>query len=282
MVNAITLLIFTFNVSNTLTPLLHKEYPYSKGESSFGLKVKSEEEPIGPYSFAIGGPENNIYITDPVNGFIKVISATTGDIVQNIPFKGYYDDIRVDRQGMIYILDRTGQRIISLAEDGKTLEAINLEYNTVKYPCKLTLKDDNVYIKNMTQQKLINAKTKMPASSTYEVDIKGQRLDVFYLKNGNIKQIAGIKVDNIASAEFLGTDRAGNIYIQIEVKKPVTGVSLKVLRLKPSGKLTGDYTIPENDYFVWTARLLDIDGNGNIYQILPAKDHLEINVWKTE
>jgi len=138
-----------------------------------------------------------------------------------------------------------------------------------------------VFIKH-TNPTLTNVKTKASKEDMYEVDIKDERLDIFFHKDGNIKQLASLKIEGIVSAEVLGTDYKGNIFIQIETKKTDIGVYLWVLKFNPEGKLIGEYKIPHNDYFVWTARLLDIDANGNIYQVLPAKDRLEINIWKTE
>lgn len=281
MVNATLTLFLVFNVSNTLIPVLHKVYSYGKAPTSFGISKVEEEEPTGPYSFAIGGPDNSIYIPDPVNGDIKVISSSTGDIVKTIKFTGYFDDIRVDKSGRIYILDRTGERIIRLDETGKSSEVYTLDYETVKNPCKLMLDKDRVLIKNSSI--LYNPETKVTFYTPYEAGIHNGNLDIFYHKpDGTLSQIASLKVKGIVSAEVLGTDRAGNIYVQIEVKRDPEGVYLKVLKFKTTGTLIGEYTIPENDYFVWTARLLDIDENGAIYQILPKEDHLEINIWKTE
>ncbi len=282
MFQLITLFTLTFGVSHTLIPVLHKTYSYGKTPSSFGL-IKGNTEPIGPYSFAVGDPENNIYIPDPVNGNIKIVSSTTGYINKIIHFTGYFDDIRVDKDGRIYLLDRTGQRIIQLDGSGKTVNEYQLDYKTVKNPCKLTLKNADIYIKNLLSASLYDLKTKSSIPSPYEAGIHKNRLDIFYHKpDGTIMQIASVEINGIVSAEILGTDIKENIYVQIEVKKRDEGVHLKVLKFRSSGKLIGEYTIPENDYFVWTARLLDIDDEGNIYQVLPKENYLVINVWKTE
>ncbi len=281
MVNVTVLLFFTLNVSTTLTPVLHRSFPYGKAPSTFGLKKAEEIEPVGPYSFAIGGPNNDIYIPDPVNGNIKIISSTTGDVIQTVNFSGYFDDIRVDKTGKIYILDRTGARIIEIDKSGKSLKIDKLDYEIVKNPCKLVVNQQGLFIKNLTT--MYNPKTKSTGSPTYEAGIHNEHLDLFYHKpDGTIKQIAQLKINGIVSAEVLGVDKGGNLYVQIEVKKPSQGVYLKVLKFKENGTLVGNYTIPKNDYFVWTARLLDIDENGEIYQVLPGEDHIEINIWKTE
>ena len=266
--------------STSLTPLLNITYRYGKGSEYFGIEGVEKGEPIGPYSFAVKNPDGSIYIPDPVNGNIKVISSS-GSIERMIPFKGYYDDLRVDENGNIYILDRAGQRVIYLDPEGKSQKEYELTYDEVKEPCKLKIKGANVFIKH-TNPTLTNVKTKASKEDMYEVDIKDERLDIFLHKDGNIKQIASLKIEGIVSAEVLGTDYKGNIFIQIETKKTDIGVYLWVLKFNPEGNLIGKYKIPHNDYFVWTARLLDIDANGNIYQVLPAKDRLEINIWKTE
>lgn len=266
--------------STSLTPVLHKTFHYGKGPEHFGIRGIKKGEPVGPYSFAIGGPLRNIYIPDPINGDIKVVSMS-GTIEDRIPFEGYFDDIRVDERGNIYILDRMGERIIVLSEKGNTKQEYSLSYDDVKYPCKLKLKNNDIYIKSVNQI-LQNALTKSSELPLYEVSLKDDNLDIFKHENSTIKQIVSLKIKDIVSAEFLGTDRNNNIYIQAEVKKELSGVNLIVLKFDSNGHLQGRYRIPHNDYFVWTSRLLDIDEDGNIYQVLPAKDRLEINIWKAE
>ncbi len=280
MMGIMQLVVFLFGFSTSLVPLLHRTFTYGKGPENFGISGVEKGEPVGPYSFAIGGPINSIYIPDPINKDIKIVSLS-GDIERSIPFKGYFDDIRVDREGNIYILDRMGQRILVLNEKGKSETEYKLDYETVKYPCKLNFKNDKIFIKQENQT-LMDALTKSILPEQYEVSIKNERLDIFEHKNGVIKQITSFEINGIVSAEFLGTDRNNHIYVQIETRKEPVGVNLLVLKFSPDGKLIGEYKIPHNDYFVWTARLLDIDEEGNLYQVLPAEDRLEINIWKTE
>lgn len=275
----IGVVVFLFSFSTSLVPILNKTFYYGKSTENFGIRI--EKEPIGPYSFAVKSEDGSIYIPDPVNGNIKVVS-TSGVIEQVIPFRGYYDDIRVDGNGNIYILDRSGERVLYINSDGKSIKEYEVPYDLLKDPCKLKIKGDNIFISNMVDKKIVNLKSKQFSEDTYEADIKDGYIDIFFHKNGTIKQIASQKIEGIVSAEFLGTDYKGNIFIQVETKKPDIGVDLRVLKFNSEGTLIGNYKIPHNDYFVWTARLLDIDYKGNIYQVLPAKDRLEVNIWKTE
>jgi hypothetical protein len=89
-----------------------------------------------------------------------------------------------------------------------------------------------------------------------------------------------IPIMGVVSAEWLGNDKNGNIYVQVERATGETSIELLVLKFDKDGKLLETLTIPENNYYLWTSRLLYVDSDGRVYQMLPQKEIMKIYIWE--
>jgi hypothetical protein len=54
-------------------------------------------------------------------------------------------------------------------------------------------------------------------------------------------------------------------------------VVLEVMTFAPSGEQLGVRRLPENDYFIWTAKLVDVRSDGALVQFLPQRDQARLN-----
>jgi hypothetical protein len=260
----------------------HKFYSftinYGSGTGELGIIFEPETPPIGPFAFSTDN-EGNIYISDPVNSSIKIFSFKEGKISGAIPFKGLYDDLMVSPLDEIYILKRDSSEILKIEKNGK-ISSLNFD-GISKIPSKLFLWKGKVFIRKEGEISYLTKKDLEELSYFYSVEYlrKGEGKLKKIDSSGKIISEKFIKRDNLVSLEFLNEDREGNIYIQVEYLIDETKVGLEVLKLNPSGDLIDVVPIPENDYFIWTSRLLFVDDRGWIYQVLPKRDFVKINIW---
>jgi hypothetical protein len=104
---------------------------------------------------------------------------------------------------------------------------------------------------------------------------------VFILsEEGEELDMINFPIKNVISISFLGEDQNYNSYFRFEIYDPnVKGVVLSVYYLDINRHLHSAAMNMPNNYFVWTSKLVQLDDMGNIYQVLPTKDNVQINVW---
>lgn len=254
--------------------------PYGSGKEELGILIEPETPPIGPSSFSVDR-DGNIYIADPVNSSIKVFSGKEGKLLKFIPFKGFPDDIAVSENEDIYILDRTSSEIFIIRPDGKQ-ESKRIESDFSLEPSKLILWKGEVFVRGEKKIKNLSLEKKHEISYFYEVEYISRNRGILKKLNseGVLLSEFPIERDNMVSLEFLNEDGEGNIYIQIEFLISENDVRLEARKINSSGEIVSVIPIPENDYFVWTSRLLFVDREGKIYQVLPKRDFVKVNVWE--
>ncbi len=255
---------------------------YGAEENEVGIVIEPEILPIGPHSFSVD-KNGNIYIADPVNSSIKVFS-NKGKILKVIPFKDFYDDLMVSPDGDIFILKRDSSEIISIKTDGKK-DTIRIEPEISIESSKLFLWKRKIFVKSSDKFSLLsfNGKgfyEKIPYIFSAEYIEKGIGIVRKIDSTGRTLLKFPVGRENLVSIEFLNEDVEGNIYIQIEYLISDNSVGLEVLKLNASGGIISKIPVPENDYTIWTSRLLFVDEKGKIYQVLPKRDFVRVNVWE--
>ncbi len=85
---------------------------------------------------------------------------------------------------------------------------------------------------------------------------------------------------NLACADLVGIDESGNLFIETE--KYLSEIPLKVERqvlvFSKSGKLTTTIELPDIKY-LYTLKDLQIDKDGNLYQLLSYQDKVQVIKW---
>ena len=82
----------------------------------------------------------------------------------------------------------------------------------------------------------------------------------------------------IVSARFVGEDDACRFYIQTE-RLEDDRVVLEVLAFSATGERLAVIQMPENDYAIWTAKLVDVRGDGALVALLPQQDQAKLNLF---
>jgi len=201
---------------------------------------------------------------------------------------GIYDDIGVDEASKVYLLDRGGSEIITIDETGKK-EKIFTDKKIHDRACWFSPTPEDLFLISedfgeLTAYGLKGKTVTRGIFSTSGVSYiaewhdKSTGIVKVLDKTGVIKEIK-VKRPNLASFSFLGEDKEGNLYLQIEYCISETKVGLEVIKLNNEGEKIATLKVPENDYYIWTSRLLFVDTEGRIYQVIPKKDCLKINIW---
>jgi hypothetical protein len=84
-----------------------------------------------------------------------------------------------------------------------------------------------------------------------------------------------VPVPGLLSARFVGEDAARRFYVQVETLE-AGGVALGVIAFTPEGRPVRTLRLPENDYALWTARLLDVQPDGTLVQFLPQREQAKL------
>lgn len=261
-----------------------REFRYGKSRGEFGIIIEKEIEPIGPCAFTVD-KYGNIYIEDPINSVIKVINPGEDRIIKEIPIDGMYDDIAIDAALKIYLLDRSQSRILAVDETGKC-ETMLKDGKLLEEGFWLSSTPSGLFL--VSEQESYNIKDEYctngvvsKSGMSYKTEWYNESTGILKVldKTGKSQQEIEIKRQGLASIYFLGEDTDGNIYLQIEYIVSETEVGLEVIKLSKEGKKISTLQIPENNYYVWTSRLLFVDTFGKLYQVLPKSNCLKINIW---
>jgi len=249
----------------------------------------------GPTSFAVsdGG---DIYICDTVNRRVQVYGAD-GNMKQSIPAGGSPSDISVSESGEIFLLDEEKSSILRYAPKGERLADIPIppallrateSFRTFGDRLMLRTRDGDEYevdqggegkdgyVKGPFRGSRITTErsclVRKLSGSSGEVTIIGPR--------GEVLDAIPVPIDRLASIVFLGRDEDMNIYLQIEqFRLDGPGVDLGVIQLNPAGILLNRIENIPNPYANWTVRLLQVNSNGDIYQMLPGPETVDLNRW---
>ncbi len=102
---------------------------------------------------------------------------------------------------------------------------------------------------------------------------------IFELKNFN-KEFKLSFPSNLAYADLIGIDSAGNSFIIVE--NYISDIPLKIQRevytISPSGSVLSILEVPSVKY-LYTVRDFEIDASGNLYQLISDKDKISVVKW---
>ncbi len=276
--------------------LLH----YGSADGEIGYVEGPEMAPSGPESFWVDD-DGHVFICDSINQRIQQLSPA-GRVLghRDIGFSG--NDLAVDRNGEMFVLDRSRRLVEQIGARGERRGAIPLSQRHVDTAFNLRVVNDQVRLASVMQDEAVLGrmqsgtmallgKPEAPASipglsgrsqqrfATIRSPHRSADIDVYTDRAETVDKLR-LPVEDVASVVFLGEDDAGNSYFQVETSEGHSGVNLSVYGLDTRGDLSSMITNLPNDYYVWTAKLLQVDRHGDIYQMLPTSTAVEINVWR--
>jgi hypothetical protein len=260
---------------------------YGYGPYQLGLLRGGEIPPLGPNAFAVD-KNGDIFIADPINDGLKVFSPGQGRMIKFLYVPGIYDDILPDRDGNVFLLERTSAQIIKI-DQWEEKSSVPIDAAFARHPCSLFLAGGSVLVKGRGDtyiprtQKILPGITLSNGKSCW-TEYRDEHLGVLNVFDRTSGEIVSFPVvrPSLASIVFLGVDRQGCYYVQTEFIVSESRVGLEVQKLGPRGELLATIPIPENDYAVWTSRLLAVDEDGAIYQVLPRRENVKIHIWIPE
>jgi len=286
---------------------------YGSNDDQIGILLEPGVPPAGPESFWVDD-KGRVYVCDTTNKKIKLFSAQ-GKFVDQVSVNFKCNDVAVDDQNNIFVMDRARKLIhcfsmkesLSVMAVDKSLISNTNLLNISDGKLELITNDQERYLMSGPEQIGFLAAEKNNGNSNDKVILRkpivrknnfklslkrteNRKAEITFLDNDSNSNKASRKktsnktvlpVSDVVSSIFLGSDQAGNCYIQIEqMGSSDSNVNLCVYVLNPDGKT--DYVIDKipNNYWTYTAKLLQVNGKGDIYQLLPTEQGIEINYWK--
>lgn len=275
--------------------------PYGKGPGEVGRIHVEGVERQGPQSFAVDN-QGNLYLCDTVNGRVQVISPQ-GKSISQIQVGGYISDVAVDEKGNIFVLNESRGAIQQFGGDGRLKVEISVDRSLLSEKDTLAFQKGELHLRSRDQRdyeigRMENEVLRGTAARTnVPSGLKGSK-DIFYATRkgpgeggqltimdagGSVVRKVTIDVPRLASIVFLGDDVNGNIYLQVESSKDEgRRVDLGVLKLDRDGNVVGSVENIPNGYTNWTARLLQVNAQGDVCQMLPGDKGVDLNMWKWE
>jgi hypothetical protein len=252
----------------------------------------------GPASFAVDG-QGNIYVCDTVNGRIKAFSPE-GKMIREIAATGAVTDLALDGEGNIHLLDSREGRVSAYDPAGKSLGSFSLPPEILSQTQNLRLAKDRVVLVGRDQEEFdveslekgeLKKREKIAVSKgltaesgkSYTALKVSDALAELEIGGGEEKRTVGLPLPRLASIAFLGEDGSGNVYLQVEQSREKgPGVDLGVIKLDPEMNPIAMIEKIPNNYSNWTARLLQVNRAGDVFQMLPGPDGVALNRWNWE
>jgi hypothetical protein len=254
------------------------------------------QERQGPQSFTVDD-QGAFYLCDTVNATIQVISPQ-GKPLRRIPVEGRPGDVAVDGAGDIFVLRADAPVLYRYDRSGNLRSAVAVPRDVFASREKLAHGGGEVLVVSRDQREHAVAQAAAGGTggdgplpvrngvgrdqtrySTRRASADRGELTIAE-RDGTVSRTIGIDIPDLASIAFLGEDAQGNLYLQVEQRRPGgNGVSLGVLKVAPSGYVVDAIRYIPNHYSCWTARLLQVNGRGDIYQMLPTESGVELNKW---
>lgn len=277
---------------------LEQVLAYGSGEAALGMVRVREQEPVGPESFAVAR-NGNILVADVAKQRLAVYSRE-GEYLRSIALPGIaLGDVTTDSRGGIYVYDQVTHTLYQYDADGTQRGSLNLnpkDLNTrgyfhvvgnAVYFADAAARD--VLVATVQDEKLVSA-TQATERTTDGIHAESGRVYSLALERGQALRVTVGGADagaartievpwpGVVSARYAGEDESGRFYVQTE-RTDGDRIALEVLMFNAAGGLLSATPLPENDYAIWTAKLVDVRGDGTIVQFLPQKDQARLNLF---
>lgn len=257
------------------------------------------QTPVGPESFALG-KDGAILVADVVNQRV-LFYASDGSYLSSLSLPGIaLGDVAAGDHGRVYVYDQVRRALLEYDADGTPGSTLDLNPKDIDTRGYFHVAGNAVYFADAAardilvatvQDGLLVAADRSAERTTegvhaesgriYSMSVdKGQalRLQVRNPAAPSDVQTAQVPLPGIVSARYAGEDQSQRFYVQTE-RLDGTKIVLEVLAFSPAGQPLAATRMPENDYAVWTTKLVDVRSDGAIVQFLPQQDQAKLNLF---
>jgi len=272
---------------------------YGSAEGEIGMIRESGQTPVGPESFTIGN-DGSILVADLVNQRVLFYSSN-GSFLRSFKLPGIVlNDIAVDAQGNIYVYDHMHRTLSQYDMQGVPQGVLQIKPADIDTRGYFHVVDGSIYFADAATRDILigtlgnNLLTAADTSleritegihgasgRVYSVDlVKSEAFEVRAQDSTTLQATMQLKIPSpgIVSVTFVGEDANRCFYIQTE-RLVEDSVVLEVCALNAAGELLAVTKMPENDYALWTTKLLGVTPDGGIVQFLPQGIHAKLNVF---
>ena len=257
------------------------------------------QPPVGPESFAVA-PDGNILIADVVNQRV-VVCDRDGTHVRSLGLPGIaLGDVFADQQGRVYVYDQVRRALHQYDAEGISRSTLNLNPRDIDTRGYFHATGQAVYFADAATRDVLvgtlrDGLLSPPDESAERMTdgIHGESGCIYCLAVDKDRELwveihdpaarwgarkLQVAVPGIVSARYVGEDEAQRFYVQTE-RVVGTGVVLTLLTFSSTGEPLTATRMPENDYALWTAKLVDVGRDGTIVQFLPQRDQARLNIF---
>lgn len=283
----------------TFQASVQKRINYGGADGEVGMIQGDGQTPVGPESFAVG-LNGSVLVADLVNERVLVFSGDA-TYLHCIDLPGIVlNDIAVDQSGSVYVYDGMRQTLYKYDSRGTPQSALRINPDDVHSRGYFHVADNSVYFADAATRDILIAAVQNglltapdaslerisdgihgPSGRVYSVDlVRGQALQI-RVQHATAPQSAPqlqISLPAIVSATYVGEDGDGRFYVQSE-RLIANTVVLQVHVFSPIGDLLAVSTLPENDYALWTAKLVDVGRDGAVIQFLPRRNYAKLSIF---
>ncbi len=272
---------------------------YGRAEGEIGMVNGRGQPPVGPESFAVGR-DGGILVADVVNQRLVVYSSS-GTYIRSINLPGIaLGDVSTDKPGRVYVYDQVRRALLQYDADGALRSTLNLEPKDIDTRGYFHVTGNAVYFADAAARDVLVATLKegllVAADNSAERTtdgIHGESGRIYSLSldrgqalllqmrdpvAGAVARKLELPLPGIVSARYVGEDQAQRFYVQTE-RLDGAKIILEVLAFSPTGEQLATTRMPENDYAIWTARLVDVRADGTIVQFLPQRAQAKLNLF---
>ncbi len=270
----------------------------------FGLVKDPQGERVGPRAFCLDR-SGRLYIFDTVKDHIKHFDTAgkfLGTIGQQVPGYG----LAADRNGLL-VLD--GEKVFSLTLDGRLIESIpispdiglaegygqwmrldeagrlHVRKRGKSYPLGKVVEDRLTPFPFSYQ--LEHVRSGFPNSAGdrwFVIEAVGKRKAVIRITdegNSVLKEVTMETPDTFGVKLFLDQDEKRHFYIQTRRIAEDDTTHLEVRKYREDGGLVSIVECP-NKYYTTVYKKLEIDRQGNIFQLMTTPEGVQIIKWKAK
>jgi hypothetical protein len=270
---------------------------YGRLAGQLGMVRGHDQAPVGPESFAVT-KDGGILIADVVNQRV-VLYSSNGTYRRSLDLPGVaLGDVTTDQQGRVYVYDQVNRTLQQYGPDGTLTSTLSLKPLDIDTRGYFHVSGDAVYFADAALRDVLVGVVRdgvliSPDSSTQRTSdgIHGEsgriyslslargealQLQILDAAAGSAARSLRVPLPGIVSARYAGEDQSQRLYVQTE-RLAEDKIVLEVLAFSPAGELLSTTRMPENDYAIWTAKLVDVQSDGTIVQFLPQQDQAKLN-----